>query len=817
MDGDEFPLIRLSALDSRAYGSPYRGSREPSIPPRDPQQHRSALLGDLDSIARVVSERGSNRRVKGATREIISVTAEPGYQLATGPLADSRNDVRAIPTETPERVLLDSPSAQLPHLRRKLDEYGDDTKVSEKTGARKNSKALDPIRGIRLSTLDDRAALGLQRANLGERELVWTELACRGGRRRPQSETISSRNQLRSALRTVDRPNPAEFIATEQVYFLVRATVEELRHLMSVVDCVYSVELITANIRDWYVERERDPQSVQDVEVAAPPEDASAVVLLDTGVTTRHPLLTSTIRSAISALPDDTSPEDTAGHGTSMAGIALWADLADKLVDGVLEATHWLDSAKILNQSGVGSASEDQRLYWPAITQVAVAGIEQTMKPRRVFTLATTASFEDGPRPTSWSHSLDQLAFNDGTGRLFVVATGNADFTDQRLIDGYPSLYLEQKLENPAQAINAITVGGYTELTSIPRDDDFRTLRAVAPAGGISPYTRAGGIGATEEAPSKPDIVFEAGNLATDGQLPDSGAITLLTTSNRPNRYLTGFNMTSASAACGARFAAQLWNHVPDAAPQTIRGLMIHSASWTSAMENQFPSKDERFAICGYGVPDLDFARCCVASRATVFVEDSFPNAVKTQTLKDPPPKRPSTDPYEARKTRTLKFFAMPIPESELLALGSQHVELRITLSYFSEPNTFGRKTERGLDLRFDAQGPTETDEEFHGRVNRLARSEDGKAPETKSFDWIIGKNRRGRGTVQSDRWVGPASLLAGSKAIAVYPVLGWWDARKLLEYESMKFSLIVSVVVDGLDIYTPIKNVIEGTVAVAT
>jgi hypothetical protein len=65
----------------------------------------------------------------------------------------------------------------------------------------------------------------------------------------------------------------------------------------------------------------------------------------------------------------------------------------------------------------------------------------------------------------------------------------------------------------------------------------------------------------------------------------------------------------------------------------------------------------------------------------------------------------------------------------------------------------------------------------------------------------VVGRpiNRRSRGTVQSDRWSGKASMLAGSKLIAVRPVLGWWERHDDIRTKSMSFSLIVSIVAPGI------------------
>jgi hypothetical protein len=101
-------------------------------------------------------------------------------------------------------------------------------------------------------------------------------------------------------------------------------------------------------------------------------------------------------------------------------------------------------------------------------------------------------------------------------------------------------------------------------------------------------------------------------------------------------------------------------------------------------------------------------------------------------------------------------------------------------------------------------QGPQESEAQFLERINVRRRpvGADGKrrkAEKTKSFPWRIGIQLRSRGTVQSDRWQGRMSELVGDKLMAVVPVLGWWDQRRTMKQQEMRFSLIVSVVGPGV------------------
>ncbi|MCC6560518.1 MAG: hypothetical protein IT478_04095, partial [Xanthomonadales bacterium] len=171
-----------------------------------------------------------------------------------------------------------------------------------------------------------------------------------------------------------------------------------------------------------------------------------------------------------------------------------------------------------------------------------------------------------------------------------------------------------------------------------------------------------------------------------------------------------------------------------------------------------------------------------------------------------------TTKTTEPKIRRKVKLYRLPIPES-LLTDVDPDVELRVTLSYFTEPNKFGRRTYHGLDLKWDMQGPQESEDAFMQRINVLKRAvgTEGKRVKpamTKSFDWDIGIQARSRGTVQSDRWRGKMSALVGDKLIAIVPVLGWWEKRKTLKQQELKFSLLVSVF--GPDVYAAIKPKVE-------
>ena len=159
-----------------------------------------------------------------------------------------------------------------------------------------------------------------------------------------------------------------------------------------------------------------------------------------------------------------------------------------------------------------------------------------------------------------------------------MIAAGNipAETEYERL--GRPEDY---PIEDPAQAWNALTVGGYTDLIDI-RDSDYEDWEPLAAVGELSPHSRTSVTWPQGRSPFKPEVVMEAGNRAvspSETEVLTLHSLSLLSTGADIGREpLVSFEATSAAAAQGARLAARLSGVHPDLWPETIRALIVHSA-----------------------------------------------------------------------------------------------------------------------------------------------------------------------------------------------------------------------------------------------
>ena len=550
--------------------------------------------------------------------------------------------------------------------------------------------------------------------------------------------------------------------------------------------------------------------------VRTPVREDISVCILDTGVTQTHPLIAPALDvSDVHRYEPTWDAADTRGHGTNMAGLALYGDLASSIMSAQpVELTHRLESVKILPDQG----ENDPKLYG-AITRDAVSQAEISAPNRkRSVCLAVTSDIDTNRGgPSSWSAAIDQLCFGDeNSKRLLLISAGNIRVGISKV--NYPAQNEIEPIENPAQAWNAITVGAFTEKTAI-NDPSFVGWEPLAPEGELCPTSRTS-ISWERQWPVKPDILMEGGNWATSGEdcdCPDD--LGILTTHHDPTvRHFDIFRDTSAATAAASNLAGRIFAVMPERWPETIRALMVHSAEWTPPMKAQFDAaraehqKRVLLRKYGYGVANYDRAILSAANDLTLIAEDEL---------------QPFWKEEGSIKTRHMNLHEFPWPRTELEQLGEAEVELRVTLSYYIEPNPGDRGWLRkhryaSHALRFAVKREHESIPEFRSRINAAVEAEEaGLAPVPGGTDdWLLGRIRN-LGSIHSDHWYGSAATLAQKSAIGIYPIGGWWKENPgHKRYDKrIRYSLIVSIraASSEVDIYTPVHTQIATPIEVIT
>lgn len=541
------------------------------------------------------------------------------------------------------------------------------------------------------------------------------------------------------------------------------------------------------------------------------------ICILDTGVNNAHPLLKNSLTSNdLFTINEAWGKDDKVGHGTPVAGLALFGDLTDALEStDKIEVNHRLESSKIINSSQyVPAAKQPLDLYaeytHQAILQAEIANLQR----KRVFQLAiTTTDARDKGRPSSWSAALDMMAYGSSdtdSSRLFIVSAGNADISQTS--DKYPTLNMKEGVRDPAQSWNVLTVGAYSEKDRLSADETIDANSPTASHGELSPYSTTS-YSWEKVWPYKPDIVMEGGNTASNkyGQVQADSLSLLTTNHNISKKLFTTIYATSAASALASKMCAHIMTAYPELRPETIRALMVHSALWTPAMLKQFDCEQAQtkgdyinlVRICGFGVPNVMRALSSFNNDFTMIIEDTI-------------------QPYKHeknRKNRDMKFYDLPFPRAELESLGNANVEMRVTLSYFIEPNPSSRgRSEysyKSHGLRFDVKSPTETDEHFMGRINKNLQEEELEySSDDNGNRWVLGKNSRTKGSLHSDIWRGSAADLAACNVLAVYPVYGWWKKYDDTVNNTAKYSLLVSIKTSvDTDLITPTEIIIANRI----
>ncbi len=803
------PHFRLQGGgESEIYTSPRRGGG--GLPPARARAAHAAKLEQALGAAVAAA------RAQIGAREPAVAEGEPGFYLdfevpidhqgALDALENRRKKIELVavhpPTEGDEavRAIVFVPESEADYFTGKVEQYRDEESAG---GKPKNQNLIARIEDVRLAAV---RSLFTDPDELypADGAPIWWEVWLRDDRL-PVFRTVAARLEVPIKPHLVSFPERDVVLALADTARMARlvANTDAVAELRAPKDSPsFFLDMRPVEQADW----------AGDLVGRAQPAGALApvVCLLDSGVTQGHPLIAPGLDPADQhAYEDAWGVGDSAfwsGHGTMMAGVALYGDVEAALVGGgPVPLNHRLEMVKILPPN----AQNDPELYG-AVTEIGMSKAEaQAPRRRRVFCMAVSSGIGlSRGRPSSWSATVDKLCYGGGDQRrLMVLAAGN--IRDAIVAGEYLDANDLAEAENPCQAWNALVVGAYTDRTTITHAD-FAAWQALAPAGDLSPTSRTSNVW-DRQWPIRPDIVFEGGNLAHDGVNPAEAIddLQLVTTHYRPNlRLFDSFGDTSAAAALASHFSAEIMAARPELWPETVRALMVHSAEWTPAMRAWFDaagSQMERAAVLrryGWGVPDLGRALLSATNDATLMIEDAL---------------QPFRRDKSVIKTRDMHLHRLPWPRDELLALGEQPVELRVTLSYFVEPNPGERGWTRrhryaSHALRFAVKRSLETVPQFRQRINRAAEAEEEGEVGVGAGgdDWMLG-TIRDRGSVHSDVWRGTAADLAGRDAVGVFPVSGWWKEKPGLQRweRSARYALLVSIRAPGaeVDLYTAIAN----------
>lgn len=602
---------------------PRRKRRGPKPPERgDRQAHGQTLLSQAEQLAnqlqsrRQTSPRGINPKFifKLQLHQNGSIDEEQLRQMG----------LRLLAKDTKRVIVVFPDEESLAELQRRLRSYAREEQYA----------GLAVIEAIEEIIPEDRIGLRLKEAPLSAEETAHLDI-----------ELWHSGNQQESRQR-ID----------EIAGFLERQNLKVTDSWIGESLCLVRAK-VTANILpallgiDYIKEIDRRPSpSFEMLEVArldisqleietTIPDNLVGVLIVDSGVMQQHPLIAPALGDAqvfpgrlhdrINENASD-GDERTGGHGTAVAGIALYNDVGECMAARSFRASARLFSARVTDEN---NEYDEEELLEHQLTRAVEYFLDNypLVKVVNISLGDLKLVYSDGSYQFRLAAAIDELAYKHRDREIvFVISAGNyfpSNLEDEEILREYPAYLLntdESRVINPATAALAITVGGLSYGTGRDRNQYFEqgTEQLVAgEKGWPSPFTRTGwGV----DGAIKPEVVDYAGDLRFErgrikgrflGEQPEYAGLPTTAKNFAPptGRLFRTVAGTSFAAPRVANLAARLFKEFPTASSNLIRALIADSARLPVSRPPAFSEKEswdkELLRVYGYGQPDFTRAR----------------------------------------------------------------------------------------------------------------------------------------------------------------------------------------------------------------
>jgi len=342
-----------------------------------------------------------------------------------------------------------------------------------------------------------------------------------------------------------------------------------------------------------------------------PSPESPGILIIDSGILPGHPLLEGAVGDAIaiatrySGLIRDNEPYDEVGHGTQVAGVALYCDIEECIEKSNFIREFWIYSSKVMFPNIYGDADYDEEELIEHQLYSAVHRIIEPYPNCKIINI----SFGNAANRMSFTRRqydiaslIDEMAHE--LNLIFVISAGNYyGYIDHV----YPDYLLDDtiddvKIIDTASSALGITVGAlYREIVPHPFGQDYHYYP--------SPITR---VGPGYQGMIKPDVV-ELGGAPRN---PEGQIMTINPEWVTDHRLFTTNYGTSFSAPKIAHYFAQLMKEYPYYSKNLIIALLLACSSIPAPDErpngfNEISSgeTDERqmnlWKVYGYGKPNI--------------------------------------------------------------------------------------------------------------------------------------------------------------------------------------------------------------------
>jgi len=515
------------------------------------------------------------------------------------------------------------------------------------------------------------------------------------------------------------------------------------------------------------------------------------IVVLDSGLSTNHPLLGPAVGDAQTYLPGLGS-EDENGHGTMIAGLALYGDVEQQLRSGHFVPELRIFSGRVTDASNYSPGFLENHL-------IDAVGYFTQEYGCKIFNL----SLGDANKPYTGGHVRGLAAVVDSLARqydvLFVVSAGNFWGTEEFPYDWrgkYPDYLFtdEARIIDPAPALNALTVGSLAKYEQprpgqrFPNDVNYQP---VARHDQPSPFTRSGpGPGDA----IKPEVVEYGGNFSVDlrtqpNKLLANDLLGELSTSHEfaGGRLFAVDVGTSFAAPKIAHLAGRLLKRYPNAGPNLLRALIVAHAAIPNATRELLQDASKEMNLVGYGKPDWESAIYSVDSRVTLYGQERISG-------------------------ETHHFYEIPLPED--FFGGAARRKRYITVALAHMPLVRRTRIEyKGSRISFRVVRARQLDDilPIFRHTPRDEREE--LLPEVGNFKPT--PNVRSKGTVQAATWqVGQVDRRWGDNRlfIVVTRIVEPWAAQ-IFDEEDYSLVVVLKDEAEQVRYYTQVRQLLRARI----
>lgn len=398
--------------------------------------------------------------------------------------------------------------------------------------------------------------------------------------------------------------------------------------------------------------------NISDIKFEKPNNDATGILIIDSGIVSNHPMLENCIGDERNYQDGENSVSDTVGHGTAVSGCATYGNIEKCIEEQCFMPSNWIFSAKVMyaekdfNGNIINATYDPEKLIEHQFKNAVEEYLINTEYRIKVVNISIGNSNEVWHkhyyRQLPLAAIIDELAivFSDV---VFIVSSGNQNplkfnyETIADVLDNYPDFLINNvnfKIINPATAALAFTIGSIAPSLRIEteRYGSESIITPIAEENQPSPFSRTGlGINGM----IKPELVEYGGNILLKeqyGRISEDrgGKIGLLNNSTTDN--LLKFDCgTSFSAPKVAHLAGELANLYPLKSSNFIKNMMLVGAEYpfipTKYFYNTKNKKDAEkmhLSTCGFGLSSLNRAVHSYENRTVLWDE----NRIKLDDVK---------------------------------------------------------------------------------------------------------------------------------------------------------------------------------------